>query len=65
MGKVVFESYAYPLSVFGTKIGEILTKSLFAYIINFTFLNLERGAGLGRSRLVFRIEYDRQKLSTR
>ena len=34
------------------RIDELSTKCLFAYLEYFTFLNLKRGADLGRSRLV-------------
>ena len=37
------------------KFDKLLTKVCFAYLGNFTLLNLERGADLGRSRFVHNI----------
>ena len=52
-GKVIFEFYAYPFVFFRQcKIGKILT-TVPCILQKLYFLNLGRGAKLGRSRLVY------------
>ena len=52
-GKAVFESYGYPFGYFRhCKIDEILTIVSFCIFKNIQFFEPERGAELGRPRLV-------------